>query len=58
MGKASAMFYNEGDSIELLVSEKQSGREQFSLKYSLNDAVYLHFKIAGGAWWKTSRVIK
>jgi hypothetical protein len=54
IAKASAAFFNEGDSIELLVSEKHSVKEG----YSGSDSIYLHFKLSGGTWWKTSRVIE
>jgi hypothetical protein len=52
--KASASFFTEGDSIELLVSEKHSVKQD----RSLSDAVYLYFRLSGGTWWKTSRAIE
>jgi len=54
IGKASTVFFDEGDSIELLVSERHSTKQG----HSLSDSVHLHFKLSGGTWWKTSRVIE
>ena len=54
IGKASLVSFDEGDSVDLLLSERHSTKQG----YSMSDSVYLHFKLSGGMWWKTSRVIE
>jgi hypothetical protein len=53
IAKASTALYDEGDSVELLMSERHST----SQGRSVSDTIHLHFKLSGGIWWKTSRVI-